>query len=161
MKSTEKLMNEIYADGLPVSREIDGPIPEDLEWSVSFHGFRRENTQKGLTHLVDFYCPGCNHLHKDINFVGWSALICQGCGATLTREESSHTSWGYEMLSNINRFWSLVLQWLHFNKPCLKISGRVEAREFCHKFGVTLEEFVFFNDLNQDHIDEYLHGKLP
>ena len=167
-KSINEMMEEIHADGLPVSTEIEGPNPEDMEWNVTFENFHRVDTETqedgkiivGQEYYVDFSCPGCGHRHEKINFIGWDALICQGCKATLNREESASSSWGFDMLRNINNFWSLCLSWLAVNRPCLKISGRAAAREYCHKFGACLEDFSFSYELTETNIDRYLSRKL-
>ena len=42
MKTINEKMEEIHADGLPVSTEIEEPNPEDMEWNVTFENFHRE-----------------------------------------------------------------------------------------------------------------------
>ena len=169
MKTINEKMEEIHADGLPVSTEIEEPNPEDMEWNVQFINFHRieSETQKdgkiviGTEYYVDFSCPGCSHLHEKIMFVGWDALSCQGCKATLNREECAYSSWGFDMLKNINSFWSLCLVWILNNRTCLSIQSRSAARDYCHKFGATLEEFVLFHELDPSDVDRYLNSRLP
>jgi len=126
----------------------------DLEWDVTFLNWRMSGEQA----LIDFECPGCQHMHEDISFIGWTALKCQGCGATLRREQNP---WGPQVFRTLNDFWSHVLLWLVINKPCMGITGRIQAREFCHKFGACAEDFLWMHELDEANIDKYLSRLIP
>ena len=149
------------------------PEPGDCneEWSVKFTNFQRAESHPffdldgkvivGSLYTVDFDCPGCGHEHKTISFIGWPALSCQGCGATLNREEPAYSSWSFQMLRDMNTFWSLCLSWLAVNRPTLRISGRTAAKNYCHKFDATIEEFVVLHELKESDVARYLNSKLP
>lgn len=163
-------MDEIHADGLPVSIETEGPNPEDLEWNVVFENFHRVDTEAqedgkivvGQEYYVDFSCPGCGHRHEKINFVGWTAIKCLGCGATLNREERGSSNFGYHGLKMINQFWSMALYWIVTNRPSWKISGREEARKICHRYRASIEEFAtdLEFDLTEENVSRYLSSRL-
>ncbi len=163
-------MDEIHADGLPVSIETEGPNPEDLEWNVVFENFHRVDTEAqedgkivvGQEYYVDFSCPGCGHRHEKINFVGWTAIKCLGCSATLNREERGSSNFGYHGLKMINQFWSMALYWIVTNRPSWKISGREEARKICHRYRASIEEFAtdLEFDLTEENVSRYLGSRL-
>ena len=170
VSKTEDLFDEAYSDGDAThNTETVEVQPEDFsscEWTVVFKNFKNSYQEGSEINkwTVDFDCPGCGHEHNNVMFVGWTAVSCLGCGATLTREENSKplfSGWETQTLRNINTFWSLALHWIAVNRPSLRISGRIGARKYCHKFDVSIEDFCWLHELTEVQVSKYLDSKLP
>ena len=127
----------------------DGPNPEDCEFDVEFtyiqrvaeSDLRKKKITVGDSYVVCFDCPGCGHYHVNIAMNGWSALACQGCGATLKRPTRKYLRFNAQFYRTTQGFWSEVLLWLTFNRPELKIISRTGAMRYCHPKGLNIEDF--------------------
>ena len=129
--------------------EPDGPEPGDCEFEIQFTyiqrvaqtDLRKKKIRVGDSYVVCFDCPGCGHYHVNIALNGWSALSCQGCGATLNKPQRRHLRFNAQFYRTTQGFWSEVLLWLTFNKPELKLISRTGAMRFCHAKGLNLEDY--------------------
>ena len=129
--------------------EPDGPNPEDCEFHIEFSyikrvaqtDLRKKKIRVGDSYVVNFDCPGCGHYHTNIALWGWTALNCQGCGATLKIPTKRPLRFNNQFYRTTQGFWSEVLLWLTFNRPELKIISRTGAMRYCHAKGLNLEDY--------------------